>query len=127
MLVTTPNTLSCGYRRAATRCAFVLASAIGTAFVFPPTVGAQDAPRARPQARAVRVVAGAIRVDGTLGEAAWQLAPPVTEFLQREPSEGEPPRDPMEVHFAYDDTSVVRWREDAQPRWRSGPIEPAGR
>ncbi|GIT66836.1 MAG: hypothetical protein Ct9H300mP25_03080 [Acidobacteriota bacterium] len=54
----------------------------------------------------VRVGPDAVRVDGTLGEAAWNLATPVTNFTQREPNEGEPARDSMEVRFLYDEGSL---------------------
>ena len=60
----------------------------------------------RKQARAVPVTAGAIRVDGRLDEDIWRSAPPVTDFLQREPTEGAPPTDDIEVRFAYDEAAL---------------------
>lgn len=60
----------------------------------------------RKEARAVRVPAGAIDVDGRLDEAAWRNVPPITEFVQKEPVEGARPTDRMEVRFAYDDTAL---------------------
>ncbi len=50
-----------------------------------------------------RVAAGAITVDGRLSEDAWRLATPVTDFVQKEPIQGAPPTDDMEVRFAYDE------------------------
>lgn len=61
---------------------------------------------ARKQARAVRVAAGAIRLDGRVDEAAWQTADPVADLLQAEPVEGAASTDPTEVRFAYDDSSL---------------------
>jgi len=42
-------------------------------------------------AKATRVE-HAPRLDGTLDDPAWQMASPITKFLQREPFEGQPPR-----------------------------------
>ncbi|HEY5616899.1 MAG TPA: DUF5916 domain-containing protein [Vicinamibacterales bacterium] len=60
----------------------------------------------RKTARAVRVPAGAIDVDGRLAESVWQTIPAITEFVQKEPVEGTRPTDQMEVRFAYDDTAL---------------------
>jgi hypothetical protein len=71
---------------------------------------AQNAPSdngGRKQARAVRVAENAIRVDGRLDEEAWNSVPPVTDFVQKEPVEGSPPTDRMEVRFAYDDDALI--------------------
>jgi hypothetical protein len=61
---------------------------------------------ARKQAQAVRVVNGAIRVDGRVDEAAWNDVPAVMDFVQKEPVEGGAPTDRMEVRFAYDDNAL---------------------
>ena len=49
---------------------------------------------------------GAIRVDGRLDEETWLGATPVTDFVQKEPTEGAPPTDAMEVRFVYDDGAL---------------------
>ena len=72
-----------------------------------PSAAAAQEPRpvngnGRKQARAVRVAENAIRVDGRLDEEVWRGVPPLTEFVQKEPNEGAPPSEPMEVRFAYD-------------------------
>jgi hypothetical protein len=54
--------------------------------------------------RAVRVTE-AIRIDGTLDEAAWQRAG-TTEFLQLNPIEGAQPTERTEVWLAYDDVAI---------------------
>jgi Domain of unknown function (DUF5916) len=60
----------------------------------------------RKQAHAMRVPSGAINVDGRLDDAAWRDAPPITDFVQREPTEGAPPTDRMEVRFVYDNDAL---------------------
>ncbi len=71
------------------------------------SAGQQPAANApRKQARAVRVQAGAIRLDGHLDDAAWQQATPITDFLQAEPTENAPPADRMEVRFVYDEDAL---------------------
>ena len=66
----------------------------------------QSANGGRKQARAVRVAEGALRVDGRLDEEAWRTVPPVTDFVQKEPVEGAPPGDRMDIRFAYDDGAL---------------------
>ena len=61
---------------------------------------------ARKRASAARVANDAIRVDGRLDDEAWQRATPITDFIQKEPTEGQAPTDPMEVRFVYDDHSL---------------------
>jgi hypothetical protein len=58
----------------------------------------------RKQATALRVPNGSIRVDGRLDDEVWQRATPITDFIQKEPVEGAPPTDAMDVRIAYDDT-----------------------
>ena len=62
-------------------------------------------PQARPAKRAIatRVDAGSITVDGGIGDEAWRLVDPVTDFVMKEPTEGGVPTDAMAVRFAYDD------------------------
>jgi uncharacterized protein DUF5916 len=59
-------------------------------------------PEAPRQVQALRVAEGAIRLDGGLDEEAWRNAAPATGFRQRDPDEGKPARDVVEVRFAYD-------------------------
>ncbi|MGE3513159.1 MAG: DUF5916 domain-containing protein, partial [Vicinamibacterales bacterium] len=67
---------------------------------------AQAQAEARKEARATRVPAGSVRVDGRLDEEIWQRAQPVTDFAQQEPTEGAPPSEGMEVRFVFDETSL---------------------
>src|SRR5688572_9699276 len=71
------------------------------------SVGAQDSTDiVRKRAQAVRVAPGSVNIDGRLDDAAWRDTVPATDFLQREPMEGAPPSDGMEVRFAYDDDAL---------------------
>jgi hypothetical protein len=70
--------------------------------VLPLTVDAQE----RKQAHATRVANGSIRLDGALDEAAWSSARAIGDFVQREPVQGAPPTDPMDVRIVYDDEAI---------------------
>src|SRR5690242_12802259 len=39
------------------------------------------------------------RLDGTLDDPLWQMAPAIDNFLQREPFEGQPPTEKTEVRI----------------------------
>jgi hypothetical protein len=45
-------------------------------------------------------------IDGLLDEKAWQLAPLLDEFVQTEPSEGEPATEKTEVRLLYTPTTL---------------------
>lgn len=47
-----------------------------------------------------------IRLDGSLDEAAWQQAPPLSGFTQNEPDYGKPATFDTEVRLLYDDTHL---------------------
>jgi hypothetical protein len=85
--------------------------------------GTEGDPR-RKQARASRVPAGAISLDGRLDERAWQTGEAITDFTQRQPDEGAPPTDPTEVRIAYDEGAIYVGARMTS----SGPIQaPLGR
>lgn len=89
--------------------AFVLiASAIVPVRLKAGTTTAQPDPAQdqRKQARATRVADGAVRVDGRLDDAAWRDAPPITDFVQKEPVEGAPPADAIDVRIVYDGAAI---------------------
>jgi hypothetical protein len=51
--------------------------------------------------------AGAINVDGVLGDEGWRGAPMVaTDFTQWEPREGDPSTERTEVYLVYDDEAI---------------------
>ena len=41
------------------------------------------------------------KMDGTLDDPLWQQATPITNFLQREPYEGQAPTEQTEVRILY--------------------------
>lgn len=85
-------------------CVLLLCAALASAPVH--AQPSQDDPAVRKQANAVRLPNGSIRVDGRLDEEAWLKASPLTDFVQKEPTEGAPPTDLMEVRFVYDDSAL---------------------
>ena len=56
-------------------------------------------------AEAVRV-AHSPRLDGTLDDPLWQRAKPITDFLQREPYEGQKPTEETEIRVLYTANAV---------------------
>ncbi len=58
-----------------------------------------------PRARAVRVLTN-VDLDGRLDEAVWSEAPPITDFIQEDPAEGEPATQRTEFRVAYDDAAI---------------------
>ena len=56
-------------------------------------------------ARAVRVE-HAPRLDGTIDDPLWREATPISEFLQREPFEGQSPTEETEVRVLYTKSEV---------------------
>ena len=73
---------------------------IALVWLGPATSDAQD--RERKRAAAVRVAEGAVRVDGRLDEAVWRQATQLAGFTQKEPVEGDPATDDLDVRFVYD-------------------------
>jgi hypothetical protein len=55
---------------------------------------------------AIATAADAVRVDGDLTDPVWSKATAVSEFLQRDPTEGASPTHPTEVRVAFDATSL---------------------
>ena len=56
-------------------------------------------------------------IDGVLDDAAWQGAPVLTDFIQREPFDGQPASERTEVRVLYDDDAVYVgvWAFDGDP------------
>ena len=58
------------------------------------TIGVVDGrAQDRKAGSAVRVESGCISVDGVLDEEVWRLTTPITDFIQKEPTEGVAPTD----------------------------------
>jgi hypothetical protein len=68
------------------------------------TTFAQDA-KPRPSYQAVRA-AQAPALDGDLSDPAWQNAPEITGFTQRDPNEGQPATQQTRVKVVYDDEAI---------------------
>ena len=68
------------------------------------------------QARAT-VASSPILIDGRLDESAWSAAPILSDFVQREPSEGRPVSERTEVRVVYDAEAlyVGGWMFDSDP------------
>ena len=86
-------------------------------FVFIPVLASAEVPDASasdPLTAAGRVAARAVAVstrtppvlDGRLNDAAWQTAPVVVLFTQRDPDEGAPASERTEVRIVYDDEAI---------------------
>lgn len=73
--------------------------------VGPPAAWAQNQ---RPEVGAVRLgEADAIVVDGVPDEAVWQKALPATNFLQRDPNNGQPASERTEVRVVFDQDRII--------------------
>ncbi|MEM7504382.1 MAG: carbohydrate binding family 9 domain-containing protein, partial [Pseudomonadota bacterium] len=57
-----------------------------------------------------------IAVDGQLDELVWQRAEPITEFIQKDPNQGDPITYSTAVRVAYDDTALYIAAICHQPR-----------
>ena len=55
---------------------------------------------------ATRIGPSPIRLDGDLSDAAWREAVVITEFVQREPTEGAPPTQRSEARVVFDDMAI---------------------
>ncbi len=67
--------------------------------------GAPPQDSQRKVARAIRVEESPV-LDGNLDEAIWQRVPAISEFLQRDPQEGEPATEKTEVKILYTNTAI---------------------
>ncbi|MGQ0643659.1 MAG: DUF5916 domain-containing protein [Gemmatimonadaceae bacterium] len=72
-------------------------------FALAPAALSQPSPKSM---TAVRISGASPRVDGRLDDAAWQLAQPVSDFLQHRPSELVEPTERTEVLLLYDDAAL---------------------
>jgi hypothetical protein len=67
-----------------------------------------SAQSSRPEIRAVRLgEADTILLDGTPDEAVWQTAVPATNFLQRDPANGQPASERTEVRVVFDQDRLI--------------------
>jgi hypothetical protein len=80
-------------------------SVSGTNAAVTPPAGDAAHERIAPTARAVPLT-GVIELDGRLDEPIWSSAPAVTQFLQRDPDQGEPATQRTEIRFVYDERTL---------------------
>jgi Domain of unknown function (DUF5916) len=70
----------------------------------PPSPHGEQPPRK--VIHAIRIRGASPRLDGHLDDPAWRDVPFVSDFLQKEPTEGAPPLERTEVGFLYDDRAL---------------------
>jgi hypothetical protein len=75
-----------------------------------PTLAAQESsksihPRTPPVAQAAPR-SGPVAIDGTLDEAAWAAATPISNFTQSEPHEGQAPTQRTVIRILYDEDAL---------------------
>src|SRR5690606_26980698 len=92
-------------RPSMSRVFLLMAALLVTAAPAPAQVPDWSTPAAK-AATAVRVPDGAVELDGVLDEAVWATASSLEDFRQKEPEEGAPATDRMEVRFVYDDEAL---------------------
>jgi len=79
--------------------------------VWAPTDPARTVPgccgqAGRPVLQAVRIAGHEVRIDGRVTEAPWLHAPVATDFVQFEPSEGQPGTERTEARVLYGDDAL---------------------
>ncbi len=81
--------------------------------LVPVALSAQDSARVGRSTR----IATAPQIDGRLGEAVWREAQPLTDFVQRDPSEGAPSTERTEVRILTDGEALYigAWLFDRDP------------
>ena len=86
-----------------------IALILGLAGVATPALGQEAQPTAKASAVGqilAQRVPRAPRVDGRLDDDIWQTAQWTTDFVQREPQQGQPVSEKTEVAFFYDDDAL---------------------
>ncbi len=79
-----------------------------SAALIPAAAGASDSSLPRTDRGVYRAerTREPIAIDGVLNEAAWQAAPVITGFVQRDPDEGKPATEPTFVRVLFDDDAI---------------------
>ncbi|MEO7158065.1 MAG: DUF5916 domain-containing protein, partial [Vicinamibacterales bacterium] len=85
----------------------VLSCGLAAVALLTPTAALANERRGTVAVEAVAIPATSpIILDGKLNEEIWQRAPPVVDFLQRDPDEGQPPTMKTEARLAYDESAL---------------------
>jgi hypothetical protein len=48
-------------------------------------------------------------IDGVLDERVWEQATPICDFVQAEPTQGEPATEQTDVRLIFDNKTLHRW------------------
>ncbi len=76
-------------------------------FLFPLTIGIASArPDVVPKTYSTSRLVGAIKIDGILDDEGWKKIPVANNFVQLDPTEGNPVTQKTEVRVTYDNTAV---------------------
>src|SRR5262245_43162743 len=74
-------------------------------FAQPQSASPASAPKAKKIVTAV-LTESSIVLDGILDEPVWKTTVPATDFVEREPSQGQPATERTEVRVAYDNNAI---------------------
>src|SRR5262245_19462898 len=76
------------------------------------------------QAQAIRIHGENPVIDGRLNDSAWQNATAITDFKQKNPTEGAPASEKTEVRFLYTyrDLYIGLRAYDREPKRIFGPL-----
>jgi Domain of unknown function (DUF5916)/Carbohydrate family 9 binding domain-like len=80
-------------------------STAGPAVPVPPAVIVRDAATGKTAVRITRLT-GPLRIDGRLDEVFYETVPAISDFIQMEPSGGQPATEKTEVWLAFDQRNV---------------------
>lgn len=92
-------------RASAAAIRFLLCTALFLFTVSPVFAQSRDAGNAK-RITAHRIDPRSVRLDGAVDEAAWRPEFFVSDFLQKEPTQGAPPSEKTEVAILYDDAAL---------------------
>ncbi len=83
---------------------------IGVAMRIPMALSGQSVPDPSASPAALTALAAQVeqapRIDGVLDEAFWETIPPITDFRQRVPVDGDFPTERTEVRIAFDGDAI---------------------
>ena len=88
------------------------------ALLFAVPTAAQEvfSPPDEPEQYVAALARESVVIDGLLNEAVWQRAEPITEFVQKDPEQGQPISYPTVVRMAYDEKALYVAAICYQPR-----------
>ena len=75
-----------------------------TSIIFTISFGQED--ESKPVIITKQIETGKIKLDGLLEESEWKMVQPVTNFIQRDPHEGEPSTEKSEVYVIFDENNL---------------------